>query len=89
MVAYDFPLLGIWWSMMIFFLWLAWIVLLVRTFADIFRNHKLGGWSKAFWSIFVIVVPFLGVIVYLIAHGDGMGRRGWEQFEALDQGSIA
>ena len=89
MVAYDYPLLGIWWSMMVFFLWVAWIVLLFRTFADIFRNHKVGGWSKAFWSIFVIAVPFLGVIVYLIAHGDGMGRRDWEQFEALDQGSIA
>jgi hypothetical protein len=75
MLAYDYPLLGLFWTMLVFFLWIAWIVLLIRVFADIFRSHDLGGWAKAFWSIFVLIVPFLGVLVYLIARGDSMVRR--------------
>jgi hypothetical protein len=75
MLAYDYPLLGLFWSMMIFFLWVAWIILLFRVFGDIFRNHEMGGWAKAFWSIFVILLPFLGVFIYVIAHGKAMGER--------------
>jgi hypothetical protein len=74
MLAYDYPILGVFWSLFIFFLFFAWIVLLFRVFADIFRSD-IGGWGKAFWSIFIIVVPFLGVLIYLIAHGDGMRDR--------------
>lgn len=75
MFAYDYPLLGVFWSMLIFFLWFAWIVLLFRVFADIFRADDMGGWAKAIWSVFVILVPFLGVFVYLIANGGDMARR--------------
>jgi hypothetical protein len=75
MLAYDYPLLGFFWSMFIFFLWFAWLILLFRVFADIFRSHDMGGWAKALWSIFVICVPFLGVFVYVIARGHSMTER--------------
>jgi hypothetical protein len=88
LIAYDYPLLGFFWSMLILFLWIAWIFLLIRIFADIFRNHQMGGWGKALWSIFVILAPFLGVLVYLIVHGKDMTRRDIEnaqaQREAMD-----
>ncbi len=74
MLAYDYPILGVFWSMFIFFLFFAWLVLLFRVFADIFRSD-MRGLAKAIWSIFVIVVPFLGVLIYVIAHGDGMRGR--------------
>ena len=63
MLAYDYPLLGLFWTFLWFFIWIAWIVLLFRVFADLFRNHSMGGWGKALWSIFVILMPFLGVLV--------------------------
>jgi hypothetical protein len=74
MFAYDYPILGLFWTMMIFFLWVAWIILLFRVFADIFRSD-MGGGAKALWSIFVILVPFLGVFIYVIANGRAMGER--------------
>ena len=63
------------WTMFIFFLWVIWIWLLITVFIDIFRNHQSSGWAKAGWCVFVILVPFLGVLVYLIVEGDGMARR--------------
>ncbi len=84
MIAYDYPLLGIFWTMLMFFLWFAWIMLLIRVFADIFRSDDMGGWSKALWSIFVIVVPLLGVLIYLIARGDSMTRRDMAAARAQD-----
>jgi hypothetical protein len=75
MLAYDYPLLGVFWSMMILFLWVAWIVLLFRVIADIFRNDSIGGFSKALWLIFVFVIPWFGVLIYLLAKGDDNGRR--------------
>ena len=75
MFAYDYPLLGVFWSMFVFFLWIAWIVILFRVIFDIFRSHDLGGFAKALWVIFVILVPFLGVFVYLIARGHSMADR--------------
>ena len=74
MFAYDYPILGVFWSMLMFFLFFAWLMLLFRVFADIFRSD-MGGLAKGVWSIFVIVVPLLGVLIYLIAHGDGMRNR--------------
>jgi hypothetical protein len=82
MLAYDYPVLGVFWSMMIFFLWVAWIVLLFRVIADIFRNDSIGGFSKALWLIFVIVIPWFGVLIYLLANGDDMGRRNVAQQQA-------
>jgi hypothetical protein len=74
MLAYDYPLLGLFWSMLIFFLFFAWLMLLFRVFADIFSSD-MGGLAKGVWSIFVILVPFLGVLIYVIANGDGMRKR--------------
>jgi hypothetical protein len=74
MLAYDYPILGLFWTMLIFFLWVAWLILLFRVFADIFRSD-MGGGAKALWSIFVILVPFLGVFLYVIANGRKMGER--------------
>ncbi|WP_119727733.1 PLD nuclease N-terminal domain-containing protein [Thermomonospora amylolytica] len=71
----DYPLLNIFLTMMYFFLWIIWFALLFRVIADVFRDDKLNGWAKAAWTIFVIVLPFLGVFVYLIARGRGMGER--------------
>ncbi len=68
------PLLDIFFAMIWFFLWVAWIVLLIRVIADIFRSDR-SGWSKAFWCIFVILLPLLGVFVYLISNGDDMAAR--------------
>jgi Short C-terminal domain/Phospholipase_D-nuclease N-terminal len=68
-------LLGLFWTMLIFFMWIVWIMLLIRVFADIFRSHDMGGLAKALWSIFVILFPFLGVFVYMIARGRSMTQR--------------
>jgi heme exporter protein D len=75
MLAYDYPLLGLFWTMMIFFLWIAWLFLLFRVFADIFRSKDMGGFAKALWSIFVIIVPFFGVFLYVIVRGRSMSER--------------
>ena len=69
MLAYDYPILGLFWSMMIFFLWFAWIMLVFRVIMDVFRNHEMRGIAKAFWLIFVIIVPWFGVLIYLLANG--------------------
>jgi len=79
LIAADYPFMDVFWSMLVFFLWLAWLLLLFRIFGDIFRRHDIGGWAKAAWCIFVIFLPFLGVLVYLIAEGSDMGRRDIEQ----------
>ena len=84
MLAYDYPLLGVFWTMMIWFLWIAWIVVLFRVIVDIFRSHDLGGVAKAFWAIFVIVIPWLGVLAYLIARGHSMAERDVQQAQAHD-----
>jgi hypothetical protein len=81
-IAADYPFLDVFWTLIIFFLWVAWLVILFRIVADIFRRHDTSGWVKALWIVFVIVLPFLGVLVYLIANGDEMGRRDLEQTRA-------
>ena len=75
MVAYTYPLLSIFWTMLEFFLFFLWIWLLIVIFSDIFRSHDMGGLAKAVWVIFVIVLPFLGVLIYLIARGGSMHER--------------
>jgi Short C-terminal domain/Phospholipase_D-nuclease N-terminal len=81
-IAADYPFLDVFWTMILFFLWVAWLVVLFRIIADIFRRHDTSGWVKALWIVFVIVLPFLGVLVYLIANGDEMGRRDVEASRA-------
>ena len=82
LIAADYPFLNILWSMIIFFAWVAWLFILFRVIADIFRRHDTSGWGKAAWLVFVIVLPFLGVFIYLIANGDEMGKRDLEQARA-------
>jgi hypothetical protein len=82
LIAADYPFMDVFWSMLIFFLWFAWLLLLFRIFADIFRRHDIGGFAKAAWCFFVIILPFLGVLVYLIAEGKEMGHRDIEQAAA-------
>jgi hypothetical protein len=84
MFAYDYPILGLFWTMLIFFLWFAWLMLLFKVFADIFRSEDLGGFSKAIWTIGVIILPFLGVFVYVIARGKSMGERDIARAKAND-----
>ncbi|GGI96053.1 SHOCT domain-containing protein [Streptomyces brasiliensis] len=74
-LAYDYPLLSAFWTMLIFFLWIMWFILLFRVVFDIFRDDSLSGWAKAAWLLFVIVVPFVGVLAYVIARGRSMGSR--------------
>jgi hypothetical protein len=84
-LAYDYPLLGVFWTMLEFFLFFVWIWLLIIVFGDIFRSRDLGGFAKALWVIFVIVIPLLGVLVYLIARGGGMQERAVERAQQQDQ----
>ena len=79
MLAADYPFLDLMWTMLVFFLWIMWFFLLFKVIADIFRSHDMGGWSKALWLIFVLVVPFLGVFVYVITQNVGMTERNLER----------
>ncbi|MFE6746216.1 SHOCT domain-containing protein [Kitasatospora purpeofusca] len=71
----DYPLLNIFLTTMWIFLWILWFMLLFRVFGDLFRDDSVGGWGKAGWCVLLILLPFLGVFVYLIARGKGMGMR--------------
>ena len=75
MIAADYPFLDVLWTLLIFFAWVIWFWLLITIFADLFRRHDIGGGKKALWVIFVIIVPFVGVLVYLIAESKGMADR--------------
>jgi ABC-type multidrug transport system fused ATPase/permease subunit len=83
--AQDYPLLNLFWTMLWLFVWILWIFLLVRIILDVFRSDDLGGWSKALWVIFIIILPFIGVLVYLIARGSGMQKRDVRDARAADQ----
>jgi hypothetical protein len=67
------------WTMFIFFMWVLWFWLLFTVFADLFRRHDVSGWYKAAWTFFVIILPFLGIFIYLIVEGRGMGERNMER----------
>src|SRR6478672_1686563 len=84
-VATEFGTGQVLWSMFWFFMFFIWFWLLIVVFADIFRSHDLSGWGKALWTIFVIVLPFLGVFVYLIARGHAMSQRDLDQAQARQQ----
>ena len=89
MLASSYPVLDAFLTMLYFFLFIIWIWLLIMVFMDVFRSHDMGGWAKALWVIFIIVLPFLGVFVYLIARGGSMHERAAaqaaEQQKAFDQ----
>jgi hypothetical protein len=80
--AADYPFLDVMWTMLVFFLWVVWFWLLFTVFADVFRRDDLSGWGKAGWLIFVIVLPFLGVFIYLVSQNDGMTKRNVERATA-------
>lgn len=75
LLAVDYPLLNLFWTMMLIFIWVLWFALLFRVIVDIFRDDAMSGGAKAAWTLFVILLPFLGVFVYLIVRGRGMGAR--------------
>jgi hypothetical protein len=81
----NYPLLDAFLTMLWFFLWILWFILLFRVIADIFRDDSLSGWGKAGWLVFVIILPFLGVFVYLIARGRGMGERDARSAQRQEQ----
>jgi ABC-type multidrug transport system fused ATPase/permease subunit len=81
----SYPLLNLFWSMFIFFLWIIWIWILIMVFIDIFRSHDLGGFAKALWFLFVLFIPLIGVLVYLIARGGKMHEHAAQQAQQQDQ----
>jgi hypothetical protein len=89
MLAADYPFLDVLWTMLIFFAWVIWFWILITVFADLFRRHDVGGGKKVLWVIFVIIVPFLGVFIYLLANHQGMADRNVKQVEAAQAQSDA
>ncbi|WP_129663810.1 SHOCT domain-containing protein [Phytoactinopolyspora endophytica] len=81
----DYPLLNLFFTMIWFFLFVAWIWLLISVVADVFRSSDLSGWAKALWTLLVVVVPVLGALVYLIARGEGMTTRMLESYGSAEQ----
>lgn len=81
----DYPLLNLFWTMLWFFLFVAWIWLLIALLTDIVRRADLSGWAKALWTLVIIVVPLLGALIYLIVHGRSMARRAVEEQESHEQ----
>ncbi len=85
MLAYTYPLLSIFWTMLLFFGFFVWIWLLIVVFGDIFRSHDMGGFAKALWVLFVILIPLIGVLIYLIARGGKMHQRAERDVEEQQQ----
>ncbi len=84
-LAYDYPLLSALLTMLVFFLWIMWFILLFRVVVDVVRDDSLSGWGKTGWLVFTIVLPFLGVFVYVIARGRNMGSRELAQARAQQE----
>ena len=83
--SYSYPLLGAFWTIFEIFLWVIWIWILIYVFIDIFRSRDLSGWAKALWFIFVLFIPLIGVLVYLIARGSSMQQRAQREAQQQDQ----
>ena len=82
MVLADYTFMDAFWSLLVFFIWVAWFILLFHIVIDIFRRRDASGWKKAIWLVFILFVPFIGVFAYLIANADDMARRNIEQAAA-------
>ena len=82
MLAADYPFLDVLWTLIVFFAWVAWFIILFRVIADLFRRHDISGWGKVGWIVFVIVLPFIGVFVYLIVEGQAMAQRDTKDAQA-------
>ena len=84
-LADSYPSFGnVLWTMIVFFAWVIWFWILITILADLFSRHDVSGWAKAAWTIFVIILPFLGVLIYLISQGKGMAERRNKQVEAAE-----
>jgi membrane protein implicated in regulation of membrane protease activity len=83
--SYSYPLLGAFWTILEIFLWVLWIWILIYVFIDIFRSHDLSGWAKALWFLFVLFIPLIGVLVYLIARGGTMQERAAQDAQQRDR----
>jgi Phospholipase_D-nuclease N-terminal len=81
-IAADYPFLDVLWTMIIFFFWVIWIWIVITVLIDVFRRHDIGGFAKALWVIFVVILPWLGVLIYLIVEHDGMRERSTKQAQA-------
>ena len=81
-VAAEYPFLEVLWTLLVFFLWVSWFVLLFRIVGDVFRRHDISGGKKTLWLIFVVIVPFIGVFAYLIANADDMAKRQLQDAQA-------
>jgi hypothetical protein len=81
-LAADYPLLNIIWTMLVFFAWVIWFWLLIVVFGDIFSRHDISGWGKAGWLLLVVVLPYLGVFIYMIAQGAHMAERRAQRSQA-------
>jgi ABC-type multidrug transport system fused ATPase/permease subunit len=81
----SYPLLNVFWSILIFFAWVMWIWVLIMVFFDIFRSRDLSGWAKALWFVFVLLIPLFGVLVYLIARGGTMHERAAREAQQQDR----
>jgi putative oligomerization/nucleic acid binding protein/phospholipase D-like protein len=81
----SYPLLNIFWTMFELFLWIIWIWILIWIFIDIFRSRDLSGWAKALWFLFVLLIPLIGVLVYLIVRGNSMHERAVQDARQQDQ----
>jgi membrane protein implicated in regulation of membrane protease activity len=82
--SYSYPLLGAFWTIFEIFLWVIWFWILITVFIDIFRSADLSGWGKALWFLFVLFIPLIGVLVYLIVRGDSMHERAARQVQQQD-----
>ena len=82
--SYTYPVLGIFWTILEVFLWVIWFWILITVFIDIFRSSDLSGWEKALWFVFVLFIPLIGVLVYLIARGGSMHDRAARQVQQQD-----
>ncbi len=83
--SYSYPLLGAFWTIFMIFLWVIWIWILIWVFIDIFRSQDLSGWAKGLWFLFVLFIPLIGVLVYLIARGGSMNERAAQQARQQDR----
>ena len=83
--SYSYPLLGAFWTIVEIFLWVIWFWILITIFIDIFRSQDLSGWGKALWFLFVLLIPLIGVLVYLIVRGGSMHDRAVKQAQQQDE----
>ena len=83
--SYSYPVLGVFWTILMIFLWVIWFWILITIIIDIFRSHDLSGWAKALWFVFILFLPLIGVLVYLIARGGKMHQHEVQQAELQEE----